>query len=71
MLALEAGEAELMERIAELPQAMDKLGYFVLGLAILVLVVGIFVTHHQRRIARNQVELADLVRKSLAPKAGE
>jgi len=47
----------------DLMNALNDLRLFVLGLAVLVLLVGFFLTRGQRRIARNQVELADLVRQ--------
>jgi len=45
-----------------LMDAVDNLRLLVLGLAVLVLLLGFFLTRGQQRIARNQVELAKLVR---------
>lgn len=75
-LAEEATEAvvtngQLLEAIQALAEKIDSLGLFALGLAVLVLLVGLFVTRGQRRIARNQIELAELVRQSLVEKSGE
>ncbi len=62
---------QLLEAMQDLADKIDSLGLFALGLAVLVLLLGLFVTRGQRRIARNQIELADLARKSLASKVGE
>jgi len=57
-----AKEAAAMPTNQDLMAALERVGAGVLGLCVLVLLVGIFVTRGQRRIARNQIELADLVR---------
>ena len=57
-----AKEAAAMPTNQDLMTALERVGAGVLGLCVLVLLVGIFVTRGQRRIARNQIELADLVR---------
>jgi len=56
-----AKEAAAMPTNQDLMAALERVGAGVLGLCVLVLLVGIFVTRGQRRIARNQIELADLV----------
>jgi len=71
MLAEQAAREAAKEiTMAVLKDGIDTLGFWVLGLALLVLVVGFFLTRGQRRIARNQVELAELVRGQ-SPKGGE
>jgi len=57
-----AKEAAAMPTNQDLMAALERVGAGVLGLCVLVLLVGIFVTRGQRRIARNQIELADLLR---------
>ena len=57
-------EAALMPTTADLMEAVEHLGFLILALAVLMLLLGIFVTRGQRRIARNQIELADLMRRS-------
>jgi len=57
-----AKEAAAMPTNQDLMTALERVGAGVLGLCVLVLLVGIFVTRGQRRIARNQIELADLLR---------
>ena len=59
-----------MPTTADLMGRMESLGLLVLGLIVLVLILGIFVTRGQRRIARNQVELADLVRQLVSKGGG-
>jgi len=57
-------EAAHMPTTADLMEAVEHLGFLILALAVLMLLLGIFVTRGQRRIARNQIELAELMRGS-------
>ena len=57
-------EAAQMPTTADLMEAVEHLGFLILALAVLMLLLGIFVTRGQRRIARNQIELAELMRGS-------
>lgn len=57
-----AKEASKMPTNQDLMAAMEHLGFLILGLCVLALIVGIFVTRGQRHIARNQIELANLLR---------
>jgi len=57
-------EAAQMPTTADLMEAVEHLGFLILALAALMLLLGIFVTRGQRRIARNQIELAELMRGS-------
>jgi hypothetical protein len=57
-----AAEVAKVVTLVNLMDALDNLRLLVLGLAVLVLLLGFFLTRGQQRIARNQVELAKLVR---------
>jgi len=57
-------EAAQMPTTLDLMDAVEHLGFLILGLCVLLLLVGVFVTRGQRRIARNQIELAELMRGS-------
>ena len=57
-------EAAQMPTTLDLMDAVEHLGFLILGLCVLILLVGVFVTRGQRRIARNQIELAELMRGS-------
>jgi len=57
-------EAAQMPTTQDLMDAFEHLGFLILGLCVLILLVGVFVTRGQRRIARNQIELAELMRGS-------
>jgi len=57
--------------LVNLMDALDNLRLLVLGLAVLVLLLGFFLTRGQQRIARNQVELADLVRGECCKGGGD
>ena len=57
-------EAAQMPTTQNLMDAVEHLGFLILCLCVLILLVGVFVTRGQRRIARNQIELAELMRGS-------
>ena len=57
--------------LVNLMDALDNLRLLVLGLAVLVLLLGFFLTRGQQRIARNQVELANLVRGECCQGGGD
>jgi hypothetical protein len=57
-----AEEAVKVVTQVDLMNALSDLRLLVVGLSVLVLLVGFFLTRGQRRIARNQVELAKLLR---------
>lgn len=57
-------DAAQMPTTQDLMDAVEHLGFLILSLCVLLLLVGIFVTRGQRRIARNQIELAELMRGS-------
>ena len=66
-----ANEAMNVVTQVNLMDALDNLRLLVLGLAVLVLILGFFLTRGQRRIARNQVELAKLVRGECCQGSGD
>ena len=70
MLMLAEQTVEAVKVAAQMPTtqdlmaAVEHLGFLILALCVLILLVGLFVTRGQRRIARNQIELAELMRAS-------
>ena len=66
-----ANEAMNVVTQVNLMDALDNLRLLVLGLAVLVLILGFFLTRGQRRIARNQVELAELMRGECCQGGGD
>jgi len=66
-----ANEAMKVVTQVNLMDALDNLRLLVLGLAVLVLILGFFLTRGQRRIARNQVELAELMRGECCQGGGD
>lgn len=70
MLMLAEQTVEAVKVAAQMPttqdlmDAVEHLGFLILALCVLILLVGLFVTRGQRRIARNQIELAELMRAS-------
>jgi len=66
-----AEEVAKVVTLVNLMEALDNLRLLVLGLAVLVLLLGFFLTRGQQRIARNQVELAKLVRGECCQGGGD
>ena len=70
MLMLAEQTVEAVKVAAQMPTtqdlmaAVEHLGFLILALCVLILLISIFVTRGQRRIARNQIELAELMRAS-------
>ena len=55
----------------DLMNALKDLRLLILGLSVLVLLVGFFVTRGQRRIAKNQIALAKMLQGGCCQGSGE
>jgi hypothetical protein len=55
----------------DLMNALKDLRLLILGLSVLVLLVGFFVTRGQRRIAKNQIALAKMLQGGCCQGGGE